>query len=390
MDRMSNPFAPGAGNQPPELAGRDDILERTRVTLGRLEKGRHAKSFLLVGLRGVGKTVLLNKVSETALKSGFISVMIEASENKSLPDMLIPHLRKILLQLDTKEKVVEAVKFGLMALRSFASSFKFSANGIDLGLSVEPAKGIADTGDIEFDLPDLFEAIGRAAQAKGKVVAIVIDELQYINEKEFGALITAVHRVSQKNLPLTLVGAGLPQLAGLAGKAKSYSERLFDYPRVEALSDVDAGLALTEPARREGVEFSDKAVRRILTLTQGYPYFIQEWGYHTWNKAKSSPIKTQDVDAARDDAIRSMDDGFFRVRFDRVTPRERSYMFAMAHIGLGPHRSGEIATELGVTVESIAPVRKSLIKKGMVYSPAHGDTAFTVPMFNEYLERVQG
>lgn len=389
MDRMTNPFAPGAGNQPPELAGRGDILEKTRVTLGRLERGRHAKSFLLVGLRGVGKTVLLNKVSETALKSGFLAVMIEASENKSLPDMLIPHLRKVLLQLDTKERAVEAVKFGLMALRSFASSFKFSSNGMDLGINIQPAKGVADTGDIEFDLPDLFEAIGRAAQAKGKVVAIVIDELQYVNEVEFGALITAVHRVSQKHLPMTVIGAGLPQLAGLAGKAKSYSERLFDYPRVEALNEADAESALTEPARREGIEFSSKAIRKILKLTQGYPYFIQEWGYHAWNSASSSPIKTYDVEAASDDAIRSMDDGFFRVRFDRVTPREKSYMFAMAKIGIGPHRSGEIASELGVTVESVAPVRKSLIKKGMIYSPAHGDTAFTVPMFNEYLDRVQ-
>ena len=200
----------------------------------------------------------------------------------------------------------------------------------------------------------------------------------------------AVHRVSQRQLPLILIGAGLPQLVGLAGKAKSYAERLFDYPVVDALSPDDAALALREPARREGVTFMEDALKLVAKMTKGYPYFLQEWGYHSWNTAHSSPITTADVHTASDVAIASLDKSFFRVRFDRVTPREKDYMFAMASLGAEPHRSGDIAAELGVTVESIAPVRSSLIKKGMIYSPAHGDTVFTVPMFADYLNRVAG
>ena len=198
----------------------------------------------------------------------------------------------------------------------------------------------------------------------------------------------AMHRISQRQLPVILIGAGLPQLVGLAGKSKSYAERLFDYPRVDALSLADASLALTEPARRESVEFSTEAVQRIGAVTKGYPYFLQEWGYHSWNTAPQSPIRLEDVENASALALESLDNSFFRVRFDRLTPREREYLFAMAGLGGGPHRSGDIAAELGVAVESVAPVRSSLIKKGMVYSPAHGDTAFTVPLFDEYLNRV--
>lgn len=388
MDPISNPYAPGAGSQPPELAGREDILERTRITLGRVQRGRHAKSFILVGLRGVGKTVLLLKVQEIAETSGFIAQILETPENKSLPELLVPCLRRILLRLDTKEKVNEVVKRGLMVLKSFVNSVKFSAGDFEIGMGIEAEAGTADSGDIENDLPDLFEALGAAAKSKGKAIAIIIDELQYIKESEFSALIMAVHRISQKQLPLIVIGAGLPQLVGLAGKSKSYAERLFDYPIVDALSEHDAGLALSEPAKREGVIFSERATARIFRHTHGYPYYIQEFGYHTWNAARKSPILTQDVDAAIDQANRSLDESFFRVRFDRITPREKDYMFSMAQLGPGPHRSGDIASNLLANVETVAPVRSSLIKKGMIWSPAHGDTAFTVPMFDEYLKRV--
>jgi hypothetical protein len=203
-------------------------------------------------------------------------------------------------------------------------------------------------------------------------------------------MIMAIHRISQKQLPLILIGAGLPQLVGLAGKAKSYAERLFDYPLVDALSEAHATIALREPARREGVEFQRAALKLVVQLTRGYPYFLQEWGYHSWNVAKSSPITVKNVKAASEKARANLDESFFRVRFDRVTPREKEYIFAMAALGPGAHRSGDIAAELGAGVESVAPLRSSLIKKGMIYSPAHGDTAFTVPMFNEYLIRVSG
>jgi AAA ATPase domain len=390
MDPVANPFAPGAGNQPPELSGRDEILARTRTTLARVQSGKQAKSFMLVGLRGVGKTVLLNKVESIAEQSGYTAVLVETPETKSLPELLIPCLRKILFRLDTKEKVNETVKRGMMILKSFANSVKVTIGDVEIGLGIDSEKGTADSGDLESDLADLFEAIGHAAKARNTAVAIIIDELQYVKEQEFSALIMAVHRISQKQLPLILIGAGLPQLVGLAGKAKSYAERLFDYPLVDALTAKDATAALREPARREGVEFQAAALKLAVQLTRGYPYFLQEWGYHSWNIAKSSPITVKNVKDASAAARASLDESFFRVRFDRVTPREKEYIFAMAALGPGAHRSGDIAAELAVNVESVAPVRSSLIKKGMIFSPAHGDTAFTVPMFNEYLIRISG
>lgn len=389
MDPVTNPYAPGAGSQPPELAGRDEILERTRITLARIKQGRPAKSFMLVGLRGVGKTVLLNRIQEIAESAGYIAAMVETPENKSLPEVLLPCLRRILLQLDTKERVNEVVKRSLMVLKGFANALKVSVGEVEFGLAIEPAHGVADSGDLDADLPDLFEAVGMAAKSKGTAVALIIDEVQYIAEAEFSALIMAVHRLSQKQLPLLVVGAGLPQLVGLAGKSKSYAERLFDYPQIGPLNDDDARAALIEPARREGANYEPEAIHKVLELTKGYPYFIQEWGYHGWNTAAQSPISGADIDRATRTALTNLDESFFRVRFDRLTPREKAYMFAMASLGPGPHRSGDIAAKLDVAVESVAPLRSSLIKKGMVYSPAHGDTAFTVPMFDEFLARQQ-
>jgi hypothetical protein len=389
MDPITNPYAPGAGSQPPELAGRAEVLERTRVTLARVLQGRPAKSFMLVGLRGVGKTVLLNRIFEIAEEAGYRAALVETPEGKSLPEVLLPSLRRILLQLDTKEKVNEVVKRSLMILKGFAKTLKITVGDFDIGLGIEPSEGVADSGDLEADLPDLFEAVGRAAKARGTAVALIIDEVQYVAEKEFSALIMAVHRLSQRQLPVVVIGAGLPQLVGLAGKSKSYAERLFDYPQIGALATEDAVAALVEPARREGVAYDTDAVAEAVRMTNGYPYFLQEWGYHSWNAASGSPISKDDVKIATQSALSSLDESFFRVRFDRLTPREKAYLFAMAGLGPGPHRSGDIAARLEVAVESIAPVRSSLIKKGMVFSPAHGDTAFTVPMFDEYLSRQQ-
>ena len=388
MDPVTNPYAPGAGSQPPELAGRGDIIEKTRIALARVKKGYSAKSLMLVGLRGVGKTVLLNHISSMAQNEGYIAVMGEAQENKSLPELLIPALRRILIRLDSKERVNERVKRALMVLKGFANSVKIKIHGVDIGLNIEAELGTADSGDLESDLAELFQAVGEAAKSQGQAVAIIIDELQYLTEGEFAALIMAVHRVSQQQLPVILIGAGLPQLVGLAGKAKSYAERLFDYPDVGALSEPDAREALTEPARREGVQYEGDALDEIYHLTKGYPYFVQEWGYNAWNVADKSPITLDDVKEAGAVSTKKLDESFFRVRFDRLTPREKEYLFSMAHIGPGPHRSGDVAKSMDVTVESIAPTRGSLIKKGMIYSPSHGDTAFTVPMFDEYLKRV--
>ena len=389
MNPVTNPYAPGAGSEPPELAGRDEIFSRTEITLARVKLGKPVKSFMLVGLRGVGKTVLLNKIEEIAIKKEFKTTIIEAHENKTLPELIIPSIRRVLFSLDYKEKVDEVVKRGLRVLASFATAAKITVSGIDLGLSIDPELGSADSGDIEADLPELLLAVGRAAKSRGTAVALIIDELQYVDSKEFSALIMAMHKISQKNLPLILIGAGLPQLVALAGKSKSYAERLFDYPKVDALKSSDAIAALVEPADREGVKYNKNALSEIVKLTQGYPYFLQEWGYCCWNEATKSPITKTVVKKATASAIQKLDESFFRVRFDRVTPREREYLFAMSELGEGPHRSGDVAAQMGVAVESIAPVRNSLIKKGMVYSPAHGDTTFTVPLFNEYLERVR-
>jgi len=252
---------------------------------------------------------------------------------------------------------------------------------------VEPEPGAADSGDLETDLGELFMAIGEAAADRQTAVAICVDELQYLNEKELSALIMAIHRVNQRNLPLILVGAGLPQIVGLAGKSKSYAERLFDFPPVDRLNQEDSASALQSPVRIQKVEFTDSAIVEILRETRGYPYFLQQWGHEAWNIATSSPITLDNIRVASRLAIANLDRSFFRVRFDRLTPREKEYMRALAGLGDGNQRSGDIAAALGVKPQSIAPVRSSIIRKGMIYSPSYGDTAFTVPLFGDFLIR---
>ncbi len=387
MDPIRNPFVPGAGTPPPELTGRGELLDRARVLLARTKLGRPSKSFIAVGLRGVGKTVLLARVRQLAEQADYRICAIEAHEQKSLPDLLIPHLRRVLLELDRAGALSEHVKKGLRVLKSFMNSVKLSYGEATLALDIDGERGAADSGDIEADLPELFVAVGRAAVARETAVVLVIDELQYLSERDMSALIMGLHRVAQDGLPLTLVGAGLPQVVGLTGRSKSYAERLFDFPLVAALSPDDAAAALAGPAKSEGVQFDGRALDKIVEVTRGYPYFLQEWGYHTWNKATSSPISEADVDAASPAALRALDESFFRVRLDRLTPRERDYLRAMAELGPGPHRSGDISDGLGISVTSAGPLRSGLIGKGMIYSPAHGDTAFTVPLFDEFMRR---
>ena len=387
MDAVRNPFAPGAGNQPPELAGRHDILSAANLTLSRVGQGRHAKSFMLIGLRGVGKTVLLNRIALLAEEKEFRALLIEAHEDKSLPELLMPPLRQALLGLDRAGKLNEKVKKGLRILKSFANGLKVKYGEIEVGLDIDPEQGVGDSGDLESDLPELFVAIGEAAKARGTVVVLLIDELQYLSEDELSALIMGMHKISQKDLPLVLIGAGLPQLVGNMGRSKSYAERLFDFPKVGELSEKDSYVAIAEPVSKEGEKIAKAAVAEIVKATQGYPYFLQAWGYHSWNTAKQSPISAKDVQAARKSVLENLDTSFFRVRFDRLTPSEKRYLRAMAELGAGPHRSGDIAEILEVKVQSVAPVRNSLIRKGMIYSPSHGDTAFTVPLFDAFLKR---
>ena len=388
MDSVRNPYAPGAGTQPPELVGRDSVRDQVRVAIGRLRIGKPAKSVLMVGLRGVGKTVLLDKMRFDAEAGGVVAVRAETKESGSLPALLAPQLRIALLGLSRVDKAKDLAFRGLRALAGFAKGLKVKYNDIQVGFDLEPEAGLADNGDLESDLGALLEEAGRAAQGAGTAIVLFLDEMQYIEEREFGALISALHRCAQGQLPLTMVGAGLPQLRGLAGNAKSYAERLFDFPMIGPLAPPEAMLAIMKPARDEDVEFTPEAVERILEHSQGYPYFLQEWGKHSWDVAEQSPVTLADVDEASKQAIAALDESFFRVRFDRLTPAEKKYLRAMAELGPGPHRSGDIAAEVGRRVSTLAPLRQSLILKGMIWSPNHGDTAFTVPLFDEFMKRI--
>lgn len=387
MDPIRNPYAPGAGSPPPELAGRDSIREQVHIAFERTKLGRSTKSILLVGLRGVGKTVLLNQLLKDAKASGIESMRIEAPEDRSLPAILAPQLRLSLLNLSRVESAKELALRGLRGLSGFAKALKVKFHDIEIGFDYDPEPGLADNGDLEHDLQSLFEVVGEATAKAKTVLGIFIDEMQYIKVAELAALITSLHRISQLQLPVMLVGAGLPQLPGQFGNAKSYAERLFDFTTIGALEPKYSKKALVDPANEEGVEYEPSAITRIINLTQGYPYFLQEWGSHCWDIAQSSPISSADVETATQSTIASLDESFFRVRFDRLTPSEKKYLRAMAELGAGPHRSGDISGILRRGVQSVAPVRSSLIKKGMVWSPSHGDTAFTVPMFDEFMRR---
>jgi hypothetical protein len=388
MDPIRNPFAPGAGTPPPELAGRDVLRTTLRVALERSRIGRPAKSAMLVGLRGVGKTVLLDRVRMDAEASGIHTIRVEAPEGRSLPALLAPQLRQALLRLSQTEAAKAYAIRGLRALAGFASKLKVTYNDIEVGIDYEPEPGLADNGDLEHDLQALIEQVGAAAQAAGTALAIFVDELQYVPEAQLAALITAMHRTEQRQLPVVLVGAGLPQLRGQMGNAKSYAERLFDFPEIGALPPDAARQAIVKPLEHEGVRIAQDALEEILRVTHGYAYFLQVWGSHTWLAAPGSPLTMDDVRSASAAAVATMDEGFFRVRFDRCTPKEKKYLRAMAEMGPGPHRSGDIASSMGEKVSSLAPTRSSLIVKGMIWSPNFGDTAFTVPMFDQFMKRI--
>ena len=387
MDKIKNPFSPGAGSPPPELAGRDGVLEQANVLLGRVRLRRSEKSILLTGLRGVGKTVLLNEIERIAQHKGYRTILFEAHENKRLATLLIPHLRTLLYNLDRIKGVGDKVRRGLGVLKSFISSLKLSFGQFEFGMDIEQEAGTADSGDLEIDLPNLFTAVAEAAVERETAVAILIDEIQYFNPNELSALIMAMHRMQQRQLPLVLIGAGLPILPGLAGESKSYAERLFSFPDIGPLSEEDAAKALQDPVKASDAEFEADALKEIYSFTKGYPYFIQEWGYQAWNHALDSPFTVPLINKTTPIVIERLDQNFFRVRFDRLTPKEKNFLRAMAFLGPGPYRTGDVASILNKKINTLGPVRASLIKKGMIYSPAHGDMAFTVPLFNEFMLR---
>jgi hypothetical protein len=388
MDPRTNPYNPGAGTPPPELAGRDAAIEQAAVALDRIRERRGARSLIFYGLRGVGKTVLLNRIRLDAEARGIVAVHIEAPEERSLPAILAPSLRSALLRLDRGQAIRAGARKALSALSGFISSLKVKYQDIEMGMDVQPEKGLADSGDLESDLADLLTAVGEAATERHTAIVLYIDELQYVPEEQLAALITALHRASQTQLPVTMVAAGLPQLLGQTGRAKSYSERLFEFLSIDQLDSPAARTALCVPAEKEGVTFDADAIAEILRETHCYPYFLQEWGKHSWNVAVASPVRREDAIVASQRAIAELDASFFRVRFDRLTPSEKRYVRAMAELGAGPHRSGDVAELLGRKVTSVAPMRSSLIAKGMIYGPSHGDTAFTVPLFDGFMKRI--
>lgn len=385
MDPVRNPFAPGAGSPPPELAGRKAIVEAAEIAVKRALLGRHDKSQILLGLRGVGKTVLLNKFEDIAQAEGHRTSFVEAPEGDSFPSLIYPKIHQALRQFSVVESAKSAAHSAMRALRSFAGAFKIKIG--DVSISVDPESGVADSGNLETDLTDLFLKVGETARAAGGAWTLLIDEMQYLKEKELAALVVAMHRVTQKKLPILLFGAGLPQLAALSGEAKSYSERLFDYPPIGPLDLVAAKLAIRRPIEEEEESINEDALEQIAIVTAGYPFFLQEWGFQVWNAAENSPFTIDDVTEASKNALARLDSGFFRVRFDRLTPKEKDYVHAMAALGKGPYRSGDVAEKLGEAVQSLGPRRAAIINKGMIYSPQHGDIDFTVPMFDEFLRR---
>lgn len=388
MDPIENPFSPGAGSPPPELVGREDVLRQSEILFARIRKKRAEKSMFLTGLRGVGKTVLLSEMNRLAEKAGFMTIYIEAHEDKSLVAVLAPQLRALLYKLDRIEGTKESVRRGLAVLKSFVSSVRVSFDEVPIGLDINPENGTADSGDLEMDLPDLLMVVAEAAYERATAIALLIDEVQYFREKELSAFIMAMHRMQQRQLPVVLIGAGLPILPRLAGDSKSYAERLFSFPDIGPLRPDDAKRALVAPAKEEGVEFQQLAINEIVQLTQGYPYFIQEWGYQAWNHAEGSPITLVAVKGATGETLQRLDQNFFRVRFDRLTPSEKQMLRAMADLGAGPYPIADVAKKLGLTVGSLSPRRAKLIHKGMIFSPTHGDLDFTVPLFDAFMRRV--
>lgn len=385
MDPYRNPFAPGAGSRPPELAGRDQILEAARIACGRAINGRSARSIMLLGLRGTGKTVLLNEIGKIAKEEGLLVSKVESPERESLARLLYPEMRKVMRALSSVEAAKQIANRGLKGLRSFASIFKIDIGGIEIG--VEPEPGLADSGNLQYDLPDLFTVIGEAAQAAGKGWILLIDEVQYLTEADLSALIVSIHHMSQEGLPVLLVGAGLPQVARLAGEAKSYAERLFLYPEVGALDQASAVQAVQKPIVEEEASIDTAALDSIVDRTQGYPFFLQEWASTAWNNAEGPEITVDDVEHSYAETLASLDAGFFRVRIDRLTPSEVQFVKTMSELGDGPYAIADIAKAMGRSQSSLGPTRANIISKGMIYSTDHGYLNFTVPLFAEYMRR---
>ena len=386
MDRRSNPYTPNAGARPPALVGRDAELQAFEILLDRLRGGHSEQSLLVTGLRGVGKTVLLGAFEERARAAGWITVETEITKSSQFGPRMAQLVRRALLHVAPKERWRDRAKRAAGILRSF--SITVTTEGTLTGtLDVDPIPGVGDSGDLGEDLTDLLIGLGEAAQEEDCGVVFLLDEVQFLSSVELEALIAGLHKTVQRRLPITLVGAGLPQLPRLAGEAKSYAERLFKFPVIGRLSDAEAARALTEPAAEQGVVFDDRAVRTVVVYTEGYPYFLQEYGKILWDYATASPIPAVEAVEAQALVEAKLDGSFFRVRVERASELELRYMRAMAELGPAPQRAGEIADLLGRTSEQLGPTRARLIDKGLLYTPGYGLAAFTVPQFDRFLRR---
>lgn len=385
MDPVRNPYAPGAGTRPPALVGRDAEIEDMDVALQRLLLGKDGRSQMLTGLRGVGKTVMLNEFELIAGARDWFHEHIEVAEDGDLVPRLASAMRRALLSMDARRRIGDQVRRALGVLKAFSVTVP---GGPALSIDVEPVHGPADSGDLAGDLSGLFTELGEVARDHGTGLLFTIDELHYVPESTLEAVVMGLHRANQLRLPVTVAGAGLPSLAALTGEAKSYAERMFSFITVDSLRPDLAAEALTLPAADEGVAWDDNALDRVVHLTKGYPYFLQEFGKAAWDAAAGPDrITAEDVDAAVPVAIAGLDDGFFRVRTGRTSNPERLYLRAMAELGPGAVRSGEVASLLRRPVTSLGPTRDQLIKKALCYSPRWGEIDFTVPMFGEFMKR---
>ena len=390
MDPVRNPYSPGAGTPPPALVGRDQLIEEFGIAIRRMQIGRPARSMMLTGLRGVGKTVLLREFGKVGSGLNWTHLHLEASEDDQFLDSVAAFARQALLRLSRRHELADRVRQALGVLRSFQVRWNIPDAG-SVDLQIDPIPGYADSGALELDLADLLSEVGQLAATQQSGVLFTVDEMQYLPREHFAALIVALHRISQEELPLMLVGAGLPSLPALAGEAKSYAERLFVFRQIDQLNPQDAQFALTLPAQREQVAWEPEALDLVLEQTQGYPYFLQEFAQQAWDAAEHDEvINRSDVEVATPIAVDDLDTGFFAVRFDRTTPAERDYLAAMSSLGPGPYGSGDVARALGKTTTQLGPVRDSLIRRGLCYSPRWGVIGFTVPMFDQFLRRRLG
>ncbi|MGV1003332.1 MAG: ATP-binding protein [Candidatus Nanopelagicales bacterium] len=387
MQALTNPYTPNAGAEPQAVVGRDDQLASFDLLLARIERGRTEQSMIISGLRGVGKTVLLGQFRAKALARDWVVVELEVSKHdeSAFRRDIATRIRTALFALLPKARWTDRFQHAAAVLKSFTVTD--SAGIWSAGLDVAAAEGFADHANLSLDVTDVFLALGEAAQERGRGVVLLFDEVQFLNRAQLEALIEAMHKIVQRKLPITLVAAGLPQIAELAGDAKSYAERLFKFPAIGNLSPQDARTALTRPAAEEGISYTDDALDEAFTITAGYPYFLQELGYAVWTVAEGPVISRDDILTTIPGYEAKLDESFFRVRLDRATELQRAYLRAMAQLGPEPHKASDVGDVMGRTSQNLAPTRAELINMGMLYTTEHGYAAFTVPQFDRFLLR---